>query len=283
MQNLLIFQSLWGMERLRGQPATAALEARVERAAAAGFDGITHHWYDRAVVAPLATQLRALGLDAEGQCFPRTVDELWPAVELANEFGIHHVTIQADVRPRDFRECVRILEGWCRIAETSRVPVYLETHRGRLNNDLLRMLDLLDAVPHLKLLADLSHYVVAREFPLPPLPDEMDGQVREVLDRCWAAHARVASPGQVQVEISFPHHRPLFEQFLGWWDYLMRSWRRRAGADDSLAFTCELGPWPYAIQGPDGQDQSDRWAEALQLREALRARWQAAAAPAAVA
>ena len=51
------------------------------------------------------------------------------------------------------------------------------------------------------------------------------------------------------------------------------SWRRRAGPNDSLAFVCELGPKPYAITGRDGNDTTDRWAEALLMREHVRKLW----------
>jgi hypothetical protein len=61
--------------------------------------------------------------------------------------------------------------------------------------------------------------------------------------------------------------------FLDWWEYGFRSWRKRAGADDTLAFTCELGPKPYAITGRDGNDTTDRWAEALVLRRLVKERW----------
>ena len=276
MQKLLVFQSLWGMEQLKGRAGDLTPAAAIAAVAAAWFDGVTHHFEDAAVVAPLAALRAAHGLGAEGQCFPSSIEALKPAVELANRYGAHHLTIQADVRPRAFAESVRILEGWCRIAEQSPVPVYLETHRGRLNNDMLVMLDLLDAVPNLRLLADLSHYVVAREFPPLPLPGEIETQVQTILDRSWAAHGRVATPGQVQVEISFPQHQPMLAQFRAWWIYLMRGWKARAGADEQFCFTCELGPKPYAISGPDGQDQTDRWTEAALLRDIARQCWAAA-------
>jgi hypothetical protein len=41
-----------------------------------------------------------------------------------------------------------------------------------------------------------------------------------------------------------------------------------------LTFTTELGPpqW-YAITGPDGEELSDRWQEALDMKELVRSIW----------
>ena len=77
----------------------------------------------------------------------------------------------------------------------------------------------------------------------------------------------------MQIEISFPVHRPLVELFMGWWRYGFTSWQRRAGPDDSLVFVCELGPKPYAIIGRDGNDLSDRWQDALLLRDIAKGLW----------
>jgi hypothetical protein len=114
---------------------------------------------------------------------------------------------------------------------------------------------------------------VGREF-VTPLSEENQAYMHRVIDNCWAFHGRVASREQVQIEISFPHHRVWLDIFLDWWRYGFSSWRQRAGPNDSLAFVCELGPKPYAITGRDGNDTTDRWAEALLMREHVRKLWE---------
>jgi hypothetical protein len=275
MQKLLVFQSLWGMERLRSEDRELTLGEKIGSAAAAGFDGVTDHFYDRRHVAPLMALVRDHGLTIEGQVFPRTIADLAPALEMAAEFGCHHITIQADICPMTVAECLPILEGWHRMAEEAGVPVYVETHRGRMTNDLLFTMGLLDAFPALRFTVDLSHYVVAREFYL-PIPNDTDAMISRILDHGWAMHGRVAGSHQVQLELSFPQHQAWFAQFQSWWAAGFRSWRARAPDDTTLSFTCELGPAPYAMTGADGRDQTDRWAEACLLRDKIRDLWQSA-------
>ena len=49
----------------------------------------------------------------------------------------------------------------------------------------------------------------------------------------------------------------------------------RSGPDDVLFFVTELGPpdW-YAITGADGNELSDRWEEALLLKQHVRRIWE---------
>lgn len=101
----------------------------------------------------------------EGQCFPKTVDDLKPVLEIAAEFGVNHIDLQPNVRPRRLQDCIPLLEGWRRLADEAKVDVYIETHRDRMTTDLHFTLDLLDCFPDLKLLGDISHFVVGREFP----------------------------------------------------------------------------------------------------------------------
>ena len=272
MQRLLILQSLWAMERRQPDGAERSLEESVEMILAAGYDGISTSISDPELAQRAGNLLRPYGKAIEAQCFPKTVDDLKPALELAAKLGVHHLDVQPDVRPRRIADCFPLIEGWQRLSEQVDFPVYLETHRDRLTTDLYFTLDLLDCFPDLKLLADLSHIMVGREFSVPISP-ENEIYMRKIIDNSWAFHGRVASREQVQIEISFPVHRQWLEIFLEWWDYGFRSWARRAGPDDTLAFVCELGPRPYAIVDRDGNDTTDRWEEALLLKRAVEALW----------
>jgi hypothetical protein len=274
MQHLLFLQSLWAMERRHTDGVERSLEQNIEMILGAGYDGVSMSFTDAALARRAAALLKPGGKAIEAQCFPKTVEDLAPVLELAAGIGIHHLDIQADVRPRRLHDCIPLIEGWRRLAEQVDFPVYFETHRDRMTTDLYFTLDLIDCFPDLKLLGDLSHFLVGREFAT-PISAENHAYMHRVLDNCWAFHGRVASREQVQIEIAFPHHRMWLEIFLDWWKYGFESWRRRAGPDDGLAFVCELGPQPYAITGPDGNDTTDRWREALMLRDIVRGVWDA--------
>jgi hypothetical protein len=271
-QRLEVYQSLWAMERRHTDGYERSLEDNIRLIAEAGFNGVSASYESRDDVRRLTGLLRPLGLNAEGQCFPRTVDDLQPVLENATEFSVRHLDLQPDVRPRRLADALELIDGWTRLAEQVDFPVYIETHRDRMTTDLHFTLDLLDARPDLKLLGDISHYLVGREFAM-PVSDENHAAMHQVLDRSWAFHGRVASREQVQIEISFEPHRVWVDLFLDWWRYGFASWKRRAGPDDTLVFTCELGPKPYAIIGRDGNDTTDRWAESLLMRDWIRELW----------
>ena len=209
----------------------------------------------------------------QAQCYPTNVDDLKPVLELVARLGADHVNLQPNVRPQRIEDCIPLIEGWRRLADQAGVAVHVETHRDRMTTDLFFTLQLLDCFPDLRLTADVSHYLVGREFAWPV--DEVNhAMIHRILDNSWGIHGRIASREQVQISLGFPQHRGWVELFMGWWEYAIRSWRKRAGPDAVLTFLCELGPPPYAITGPDGAELSDRWQDALVMKDMVRALWQ---------
>ena len=271
-QRLLVLQSLWAMERRRPDGLEWSLDRKLGMIRDAGFDGAGERFFDDAYASEVTAYLRRNRMVWQAQCYPQTVGDLAPILERVRRLGADHVNLQPDVRPYRLEDCFPYIEGWQRLAEAARIPVHVETHRDRMTTDLMTMLQLIDRFPDLRLTADLSHYLVGREFAW-PVSDENHRLIHRVLDQAWGLHGRVASREQIQVQISFPHHRDWLELFMGWWEYAIRSWRRRAPKDATLTFLCELGPKEYAMTGADGYDLSDRWEEAQVLKDMARALW----------
>jgi len=273
-QTLEVYQSLWAMERRRLGEPEASLEAMIDQIAGAGFAGVC---LDLAMAdIPLAEAARPLlearGLKSLFNGFPRSDDELRTMLALAGDHGAPYLSVIGQIMPRDVAGMIEVARRWLDIARGAGLPLLFETHRHGLLNDLYPTLDLLGAIPELRLNADLSHFVVDREFAL-PLGEADEAMIGQVLDRSWAFQGRVASNEQVQVQIGFERHRPWVAQFEAWWEQGLRSWRARAPADAAATFLCELGPPPYAITGADGLELSDRWAEALILRDRVQGIW----------
>ena len=278
---LEVFQALWAMERLAdGQADT--LEARLDRIQQAGFSGITAIYESVDHAAYLSRLRHERGLQIEAQAQPRCVADLAPALELIARHDCHHVTVQVDMRPYTLSEAMAIVEGWLPLFEQFDFPVLLETHRQRLTNDLPLTVQLLKAFPQLKLLADLSHYVVSRE--MPENPDAADrAAITTVLEHAHGFHGRFASAQQIQVPLGYPQHAGYYALMHEWWQAGFESFRRRSPRHPehqrrTLSFTCELGPTPYAITDHNGHELSDRWQESLQLKAQAEALWQAACA-----
>jgi hypothetical protein len=273
---LRIFQSLWGMSQLpfEGGPEWSVAE-KVDRIAAGGFDGIDIGWTPDLPCEEAVERAGAAGLDYGLVCFPRSVEGFREQVATFRALDPAPIYLNMQPIPKVFsaEEGAALLSEWIWTAEDAGFRTLVETHRDRMTTDLRFTLTLMDLVPEMRMVADLSHFVVGQEFAW-PVDDEDQALVRRVLERSDMFHGRVASREQVQIAVGWEHHRQWLDLFLGWWEEGFRGWRQRSGPDDELIFVTELGPPWYAITGPDGKELSDRWDDALALQRHVRGIWE---------
>jgi hypothetical protein len=275
---LRVYQSLWATELRRPGVPEAPVAERFARVREAGFDGMAIDLGAMNIEAArsLVPEFGRTGLKGLLTAFPCSIEELRPALRLGKDIGSPFVIVVGQVMPLAVGEMAEAIKAWLAIADQERVPIQFETHRNCITNDLFSTLLLLDAVPEMRLSADLSHYVVDREM-MQPISADYQAYVDRVLDRSDSFQGRVANRCQIQLPLHFPQHRVWIDTFLGWWRRGFASWRQRAAEDQNCIFLCELGPRDYAITDGNGEELSDRWSEALLLKDWAAACWEAAA------
>jgi hypothetical protein len=270
---LHVHQALWAMDNLAPPEATTA--EKFDRVREAGFDGMSIDLGALTLPEAEATipHFVRTGLRGGLTAFPCSDETLRVALALAHRIAAPYVVVIGQEMPVKLADMIPIIERWLRIAEQEKMPIQFETHRNCITNDLFTTVQLLEAVPDMRLAADLSHYVVDREMPCPPTA-ALQALVTKILERSDSFQGRIAARGQIQLPLNFPQHAKWVELFRAWWRQGFAAWRRRHVTDAMpLVFLSELGPPDYAMTDADGRELSDRWNEALTLARWARELW----------
>lgn len=245
---LRVEQSWWSCAGL-GFPE----EAWLERIAAAGFDGVHRRTPDAAWV----TRCHGCGLGWSATAIIGGAAAIRDEAQRARDLGARWMNLQL----REDEPAEALLDAVAVAEERTGLPLRVETHRGRITQDLDRTGGFLRDRPGLRLTLDLSHYVVA---------GELQGDTR-AFDGLWAAagalHVRVSNGQQIQVPLA--SDPAAVGRFLGWWRRAIAAAEEHGDSD--FPAVCELGPPPYALRDGKGLEISDRWAESLELMAMLRA------------
>jgi len=274
MQQLAIYQSLWGMELRHPNRPERSDEEAFSMVAEAGFDGVCLDPSVEEIAMNLDRRplFERHGLGCMVNAFPHSEDDMEPLLDFANDMNACMVNVISGVMPIKPEDAVPVVRRWIGEASRKRMPILFETHRDGLLNDLYFTLQLMELVPEMRLCADLSHFVVDRELRA-PVPARDEAYIQSVLERSDCFQGRIANREQVQIQIAFPQHAAWVEIFKGWWKDGIRQWRQRSAPDATLVFLCELGPPPYAITDANQDELSDRWEESLQIRDWVREIW----------
>ena len=272
-RRLQTYTSLWAMMPHDDSGEILPYDAICEMVAGAGYDGMAIDLGagDVAQAREVRPHMESNGLTPLIVAFPKTIESLRETLIMAQDFGAPFVDVIGQVMPLSVEGMIPVIRKWIDMSNEIGMPIQFETHRNCITNDLYATLSVIDAVPEMRLCADLSHFVVDREFKL-PLDHRDQGLIRRIIHRSDSFQGRVASRQQIQLQLDFPQHAKWVELFRGWWRDGLDSWRTRNDEGDCI-FLCELGPPEYAMTGPDGREMSSRWDEALTIRRWVMEMW----------
>lgn len=189
-------------------------------------------------------------------------------------------------------ECLTVHAGWgiedddgvCRLVEAiltaserCRMPIFIETHRATITQDMWRTVQITKRFPEVRFNGDFSHYYCGQEMVYGGLEMKL-AFMEPIFSRVGFLHGRIASPGNMQVPIGPDLNvRPLqahgvtdyLADFRILWTHAMSGFLRSSGPGDVLIFAPELlaGTHYYArlFPSPSGDliEESDRYAQAL--------------------
>ncbi|MBJ6369136.1 sugar phosphate isomerase/epimerase family protein [Snuella sedimenti] len=167
-----------------------------------------------------------------------------------------------------FEESKELMEFAVQESKASGVPVYQETHRGRMLFAPHICSHFIDAIPDLRLTLDISHWCVVSES----LLGNQKETVNKALRRTSHIHSRIGHEEGAQVsEPRAPEWQGAVNAHYAWWDKVV-NYKKEAG--EPLTMTTEFGPANYMWTMPyTRQPLADQWAINVHMMQEWRKRY----------
>ncbi|MBP1965378.1 sugar phosphate isomerase/epimerase family protein [Paenibacillus aceris] len=270
-------QSWWAMGGLGTNGKQWSTEERFEKIAEAGYTSIISWIPAKEEMDNWHRLLDKYKLGFSALAFPRTVKDIVDSLEAAAVFGrVSYINAQVMDSFVVDQEAVQLLDGILAASEQTNIPVYIETHRGTVTQDLIRTVSYCNSLPRLPLTIDLSHYVVAGE--MNGTSNNAETLFDRLLKQTACIHARVSDGEKIQVDVGAEGDHPMLVHFKRWWRKAMLNWLASASSGTALPFVTELGPpGNYAMTYRDAfgreMETSDRWKQALLFKEIAERIW----------
>lgn len=154
-------------------------------------------------------------------------------------------------------------------AERSGIPIYHETHRGRICYNIPTTISLLKTIPDMNLTLDISHWCVVHES----LLNDQKESVALALSKTGHIHARVGHAEGPQVtDPRAPEWQEAFQTHLQWWDEVVKLKNQQGNA---ITILTEFGPPMYLPVVPyTNQPLANQWDINVYMLNFLRNRYQ---------
>jgi sugar phosphate isomerase/epimerase len=263
---LLVSKSPW---EIYGDP----LEASLGWIVSAGYDAVEINLFDRPEpLSEIKTLLRSAGLPVIVQINSRgrTVEEQLRTLEQRYEHALFASPLFFNCHTgRDhfsFEDNLRIFERATELTALHGIPILHETHRGCALFNAPLAVRFLQALPSLRVTADLSHFFCVHESDL----SDQEAALDVILARADHIHARVGFAEGPQVsDPRNPLHAADVARSFALWKRIVE--RARAEGRTTFTVTPEFGPVGYMpMRGSEPVPVADPWEINLWMRDALR-------------
>jgi sugar phosphate isomerase/epimerase len=260
--------ALWGMQG-------TTLRANLTMAKEAGFDGVEMGVpADPAQKQELRTLLSELGLALVAQQWTTGASPAEHARSFEEQYRRGTELRPLLVNSHTGRDIYSLQENLVifrkaeELEKSIGVPIAHELHRGRPTYASPSTMQLLDALPDLRLTADFSHWCCVHET----LLEDQGPQVERAIAHARHIHARVGHAEAPQVtDPRIAEWKPAVEAHLRWWQAIVSA--RKAAGDSSLTICPEFGPPPYLVTLPEsGRPIVDLWTVNRYMKDFLRDR-----------
>lgn len=271
-----IFQSTWGMIDLPNKQYAWSFEEQLNQIKDAGFTGILHYHDSTSHSLNLKQLLEEKDLKLGISCTVDTIEEFLEFATFAKNEGAVFVNVMVKDAFVVGNEATSKIRSLYEISRKIGIPLFIETHRGTLTQDLIRTVEYVKSVPEMFLTIDFSHYVLSGEISKPT--EQTEAAFDIILQRASSIHARVSNGEQIQIDIGNGKGSEV-ENFIKWWEKGIQYWLKSAKRGDFFPFVIELGPPPYGMNVPDNLkaihtgELSDRWKQALVLKRISEDIW----------
>lgn len=234
-----------------------------------GYDGVQ---FIEPLNLSLVEQARSCGL---GICGSGRVNLPEDAERLAREArfaGLECLTLHVGWGYEDDDEAMALIEAVLTASSKHSIPLYVETHRATIFQDMWRTIRFLDRFSSLEFNGDFSHWYTGCEMVYGGFYKKMEF-IQPVIDRVRFIHGRIGNPGCMQVDIgtlSQAKDLSFVQHFCALWTKVFESYIR-SGAQRPFTFTTELlAANVFYAREVDGKEESDRWSQSRVLVELAR-------------
>jgi sugar phosphate isomerase/epimerase len=148
------------------------------------------------------------------------------------------------------------------------IPIYHETHRGRMMFAAHIARNFIEKNPELRLTLDISHWCNVHES----LLQDQEETVKLALSRVGHIHSRIGHEEGPQVnDPRAPEWDAAVKAHLAWWDVVVE---QKVKAGETLTVLTEFGPPNYLPTVPfTHQPLADQWAINVHMMQLLRKRY----------